>query len=527
MHARFLVLSFFLVGLIFMPSVSRALTNDEILARINALLSQVQTLQGQLQRIEGGSVGPVQTTVGTVPTSTVARGTCFSGTQVLRYGDEGSAVTQLQTFLASDPSVYPDAIISGYYGSLTQAAVQRWQAKYGVVAQGTPATTGFGVVGPRTLSAMRAHCGSATTGSATTVTTNAAIARGLVITPEVGPVPLQVTATFSLNGSSCSSYYLDWGDGSAPLVFDAGNAAGCTKDIAHKRATHTYEVAGVHEVTLRAAHGPLSQAPVVGRTAVSVGSPAQSGLSLNPTKGVAPFTTSVTFPVASSNCTSYEVSWGDGNSDRHEPAQFVNCTQDVGTESLTHTYSRAGTYAVTFKSGNAPLRQLGVTGKWEVVVEEVRTNALTLAVTPTTGVAPLSVTVAFSGRNESCSSYHIDWGDGSPADVYEGESGDCGSFTVSKSFSHTYANPGTYTVRTLRVLNYVPLTVVPFNEQTIFVAGTPTTGPACSYPNTPVCGRVANTCPSGYVCADSYQTFANRCALETAKAEFWREGACN
>ena len=154
MHLRFFVLSLFLIGLIVMPSVSRALTNDEIIERINAMLAQVKILQGQLQSIEGGGLGPVQK-VSMVPNTTTAARNCLTATQTLQYGAQGAAVRELQAFLAQDPSVYPDAIMSGYYGTLTQSAVQRWQAKYGIVADGTPATTGFGVVGPRTLSAMR------------------------------------------------------------------------------------------------------------------------------------------------------------------------------------------------------------------------------------------------------------------------------------------------------------------------------------------------------------------------------------
>jgi len=50
----------------------------------------------------------------------------------LALGSEGSEVTQLQTFLASDPEIYPDGLVTGYFGSLTQAAVKRFQAKHGL-----------------------------------------------------------------------------------------------------------------------------------------------------------------------------------------------------------------------------------------------------------------------------------------------------------------------------------------------------------------------------------------------------------
>ena len=52
--------------------------------------------------------------------------------------------------LAKNPNIYPEKIVSGYYGALTQAAVQRFQRKYGIVVSGTPRTTGFGLLGPKT-----------------------------------------------------------------------------------------------------------------------------------------------------------------------------------------------------------------------------------------------------------------------------------------------------------------------------------------------------------------------------------------
>ncbi len=69
----------------------------------------------------------------------------------LSAGASGSEVTELQSFLAEDVSIYPEGIISGYYGPLTVAAVQRFQCKQAIVCSGSAATTGYGRVGPATL----------------------------------------------------------------------------------------------------------------------------------------------------------------------------------------------------------------------------------------------------------------------------------------------------------------------------------------------------------------------------------------
>ena len=57
-------------------------------------------------------------------------------------GSSGSEVTKLQTFLASNPRVYPQALVTGYYGPLTEAAVRNFQIGYALPAVGRfgPAT---------------------------------------------------------------------------------------------------------------------------------------------------------------------------------------------------------------------------------------------------------------------------------------------------------------------------------------------------------------------------------------------------
>jgi hypothetical protein len=68
----------------------------------------------------------------------------------LYLGLQGNDIRKLQEFLAKDKTIYPEARITGYFGLLTQAAIQRFQCKYNIVCSGTPASTGYGVVGPRT-----------------------------------------------------------------------------------------------------------------------------------------------------------------------------------------------------------------------------------------------------------------------------------------------------------------------------------------------------------------------------------------
>ena len=502
------------------PLVARAATNEELLAQIAQLLVYVQTLQAQLDAVEGRTTpGPVSG-LPTITSGTVGvAGSCLSLTRDLVRGSENDEVRALQEFLARDSSVYPEGITSGYYGGLTERAVQRWQAKNGVVSGGTPATTGYGVVGPQTRKALARGC--------TGAEHNEAVARDLVITPEVGPLPLQVTATFSLNSSSCSSFILDWGDGTKPLNFDAGNTTTCSKDIAHKRATHTYNVPGRHKVTFRAGHGPLSQARLVSQTFVSVGETTPTAFSIQPASGSAPLTTSVTFPVQGSTCTSYELDWGDGTIDRHEAARFDVCSADTGTQSLTHTYVNPGSYTVKLKTGNAPLAQLQLNEQWTVLVRDDITPGAAVQVKPTAGNAPLTVNVDMLGFGELCTSYYLDWGDGSTVQEYDSEGAQCDEEPFQRTFTHTYITPGAYTVFTK--LGKDALQNLPISTQTVVVGsdGSGAVRANCPFPDTPVCAEIVGQCPAGFVCGQQFQTFANQCAMEDAGAQFVHQGQCN
>jgi peptidoglycan hydrolase-like protein with peptidoglycan-binding domain/chitodextrinase len=80
----------------------------------------------------------------------------------LSFGMSGADISVLQQLLTNE-GVYPQAIISGYYGALTEAAVQRFQAKYGIVSSGDPSSTGYGAIGPRTRSKINSMLGNTST----------------------------------------------------------------------------------------------------------------------------------------------------------------------------------------------------------------------------------------------------------------------------------------------------------------------------------------------------------------------------
>lgn len=67
----------------------------------------------------------------------------------LEIGMNGSDVSVLQTFLALDKTIYPQGLVTGYFGPLTKSAVSNFQARNGISTVGR--------VGPITLSALNAQ----------------------------------------------------------------------------------------------------------------------------------------------------------------------------------------------------------------------------------------------------------------------------------------------------------------------------------------------------------------------------------
>ena len=101
------------------------------------------------------AVVPVVTT-GPVP-PTLPAGSTSKIKTTLHYKSRGASVKILQELLASDPTLGFKGTFSGYFGLKTQAALEAFQTKYGVVAAGT---SGYGSVGPMTRAMFKTVFGS-------------------------------------------------------------------------------------------------------------------------------------------------------------------------------------------------------------------------------------------------------------------------------------------------------------------------------------------------------------------------------
>lgn len=443
--------TFTLFALLLVPVAASAQTAAELQAQAQALLAQVQALQAQL-----GAQGS-----GTPVAAVSSGGACPQLGVTLKPGSSGDDVFRLQQFLARDPSVYPEALVTGYYGSLTQAAVQRWQVKYNIVSSGTPETTGYGQVGPRTAAAMSLQCSTSSVGGTPTggtvvgptVSTPGVMGGFIQVTPISGLAPLNVKVTVTANtAGSCSGgvYQLQWGDGSSvpQIVVPAGTCGTVVQNYAH-----LYLYGGTYIIKLSAGtHSTSATIVVSGPSAPPAVASQPETFTATPTSGSAPLTVTFSGTVTgadqgwcASGCSS-TLEFGDGSTGSVALPTASNGTK---TYSLQHTYTTGGTYT-------AKLHQGGISSTSFVgspITITVTGNASTYqysppAVTPNVGGNPLAVTAQFD-LYSSCTGYDLSWGDGSTSVIQNDGGSSCAQNSVTKTFSHTYATKGSYTI-TLR-----------------------------------------------------------------------------
>ncbi|MEY4731619.1 MAG: hypothetical protein RL681_565 [Candidatus Parcubacteria bacterium] len=101
-------------------------SSSALQSQIQTLLAQIKTLNDQLANIQKQK----QDIAVQLVTS-------------LREGSQGDQVQILQALLAADAELYPEGLITGFFGKATARAVARFQKKYGLEQ--------VGFVGPRTL----------------------------------------------------------------------------------------------------------------------------------------------------------------------------------------------------------------------------------------------------------------------------------------------------------------------------------------------------------------------------------------
>lgn len=122
---------------------------------IDGLLGQVASIQQQIDALLAGQSASSTSTLPVAAPSSASStaAVCPAISRLLQFGVNGADVTNLQVFLAAE-GFFDVANATGFFGRLTEVAVQAWQTAKAIVTEGDPATTGFGAVGPKTRAAL-------------------------------------------------------------------------------------------------------------------------------------------------------------------------------------------------------------------------------------------------------------------------------------------------------------------------------------------------------------------------------------
>ncbi|HWR37789.1 MAG TPA: PKD domain-containing protein [Clostridia bacterium] len=222
-----------------------------------------------------------------------------------------------------------------------------------------------------------------------------------------------VTANATTAGSSdpdgsIASYHIDFGDGTVAKTASA---------------SHKYSTPGSYTVTATVTDNRGAQDTATASVTVIANQPPQARVSVSPATGIAPVVVSASATAstdADGTIASTQIAWGDGST--------------TNAASGTHTYSTPGAYTVTATVTD----DLGETSKTSATVNIAgnQAPAAKLALSPTAGNAPVTVTASTSGSTDvdgSIASSIINWGDGTSS--------------AGPSASHTYSTAGTYAVR--------------------------------------------------------------------------------
>ncbi len=135
------IASIALVGAILMgPTLAMADTTSTSTAQYQAMLTQIQTLQAQIQALKNAQNQVASTTANISATLLQMRN--------LRQGMTGEDVKALQAILAADPTIYTGDI-TGFFGKNTAEALRKYQKKNGLDV--------VGFVGPKTLKKLMEH----------------------------------------------------------------------------------------------------------------------------------------------------------------------------------------------------------------------------------------------------------------------------------------------------------------------------------------------------------------------------------
>ena len=191
-------ISFAFVVLAVLPSVASAATIDELNAKLQRLLLEVDQVRQELIVAQSAIKVPLSKTA-----------LCVQLSRTLSVGisdkETNGEVTKLQKALAEDRTLYPEGKVTGYFGPATQSAVKRLQVRESILPS-TASSLSSGVVESATRAFLASRCGtttptSATSGSTVRPTLTESLEAALA-TISLDTMPASTSTTATISGSA-------------------------------------------------------------------------------------------------------------------------------------------------------------------------------------------------------------------------------------------------------------------------------------------------------------------------------------
>jgi hypothetical protein len=385
---------------------------------------------------------------------------CPALSQTLQFGSRdattGGQVSQLQHFLSDYYDLNPDDYITGYFGRLTRTNVQKFQCETMNICSGDEASTGWGVVGPRTRAAIAAHCGIQSTTTSTPPPTNPPPANPPPTQPPQNPAP---TCSISVSPSSIT------GGQSALLIWFSTNAtAGSISSIGSVGFSGSQSVSPTQTTTYTGTFmgsggsAQCSTTLILTPQTTTNASCTWNGQTVASGSSVTAYQTPTV--AAGLQCVSEQRTCTNGTLS----GSFVNATCSVATATCTPDSPQKQTLACpagqigsiiqtrtsTCASGaTSPTWGAWVTTGNTCITADVSTPGVTFTATPSSGAAPLTVSFLYqypAGTMGAIGS--IDFGDSSPLGYPPGNGHSGGmSHSVSYFLAHCASSRCDYQTR--------------------------------------------------------------------------------
>lgn len=140
-----IIFSFLLLAsLVAAPAPASADVIDDLLLRVQTVMEEVAKIQVELQTLKAGQASvSTPTPTPSTPSGSVLGATTFKFTHDVVFGEDNDDVFRIQQLLKTDPEIYPEGTVSGYFGPKTEGAIRNLQTRFGLDPVGVvgPATT--------------------------------------------------------------------------------------------------------------------------------------------------------------------------------------------------------------------------------------------------------------------------------------------------------------------------------------------------------------------------------------------------